>query len=446
MLKSKEGARAKVAVLQDVLISCKGQVFQGGRSSTATVYYDGCSYSDGTCVWNSDAGHISRTPYCVPGLTERLCVPHGPGPSEADNQSCRERTISECPGVAAGPLDVVVVLTQPQWGAYFHFLVDSLSRVAWMWQQHPAVVADNRTLFHTGKLDEVAQEWARLAGIETRAGDGNRLLDGWWRARTAYFPPSNGCMNWDRGSEPFAVQQLRAMVTPRAMQGAPPPAEAPAPTALIFRRDASKPGQTRGLVNHDEVVGVVKAQLATWSVEVISDYPETPMPRELCRRVQGADLVMGPHGAGFANLICAKQGTVLLEFQQKDHSWDFEKLSMKLGLPYVGMEVLDMDHWSTGTVDLLILREALAKAVAMSRRAAGAAPAAEPLPASPAAAPALGAQEPPLASSRRRRRSATPRTDDQDSAAEEEAATEAASAEGGAEAPPAASDEARASA
>lgn len=40
-----------------------------------------------------------------------------------------------------------------------------------------------------GMVSDQAQAWAQLVGINTGPGPINRLLDGWWRAKTVYFPP-----------------------------------------------------------------------------------------------------------------------------------------------------------------------------------------------------------------------------------------------------------------
>lgn len=406
VMSRKHGEEAAVKELHDVAISCKGQVFRGSKplvgcgKDSCGAHWNGCDFGGGTCVWDSWVAKTSTKPYCVLG---GICVPHAPGPSEKSPSECRENgeVCLEKEPIAAGPVDVVVVLTQPQWGAYYHFVVDALSRVMWVYKQHPKVMESKTTLFHTGMVNKAGQAWARLAGIETSEGPENRLLDGWWKAKTVYFPPGNACANMKKGAEPDAVQGLQASAL-QHLEGAGVDAvrspNRPAPILLIVRRDERK-HQERAIQNHDEVVKAAHEIMKGWSIEIFSDYPHTPSVLTTCATFARASIIMGPHGAGFANLVCARSKTVLIEFKQLPHSWDYQLLSMKLDMPYVGIQT-NMKHNDPGKVDIDKVREALHKAQSLAMEAGIAAfsapaPAAPPSQeAGPAAASPAAAQAP----------------------------------------------------
>jgi len=319
-------------------------------SKPAEHFYDGCGYYGGTCVWDSHASHVSKKPYCALGI----CVPHAPGPSEGGRTDDM---------LIAGPLGTVVVLTQPQWGAYYHFVIDSLSRIVWMKEQYPEVVTGSQTAFHTGFISEAGQAWARLMGISTHTGIENRLIDGWWKAQVVYFPPSNGCMNQPHGTDPHAVTEMRKQVVSEI--GASSLDNPATLTVLLIQRDA-RISQSRSVQNHDEVVTELKQMLPTWTLEVLSDYPQTPDIVTSCRMFGHAHLIIVPHGAGMSHLVCARAGVPLVEFQQESHSWDYEKLAMKLDMPYVGIKT-NMGHYGPGSVNIDALRSALVMAATLAR-------------------------------------------------------------------------------
>lgn len=345
------GAQVKVwraGAAGPLMVTCKGQVLNNTSplvGSHSSSQWNGCDFNGGTCKWQSGISHVSQSKYCLLG-DPVPCVEHGPGPEEP-----------------AGPLETIVVLTQPQWGAYYHFLIDALSRVFWLHAQHPAVLVDPKAFFHLGMVNEVGQAWARLAGIQTTSDGANRLLDGYWTARTVYFPPGNECANKVRGAEPFVISRMRTAVVSAAWAPSGPslpPMGAAPKQALLVRRDPRVPRykEARVILNHDSVVSKLEELLPGWEVVVFSDYPQPPDPVTTCQMFSRADMILGPHGAGLSNLICARKGTPVVEFQQWPHSWDFELLSLKLGLPYRGIST-KMEHYGPGRVDLNRLQTAV---------------------------------------------------------------------------------------
>lgn len=362
VLKGKTGKAAEVVVWHNVVVSCKGQVFQDcrvpenecdaklpwthpskaliGCGDDRCLSWDGCGFGGGSCDPRVAWSHVTREAafVCEDGDVESPCDP-------------KQR-------LPKGPVDVLVVLTQPQWGAYYHFVIDSLSRVMWVQDQYPQVMQDPKTYFHTGLVSPVGQTWAQLVGIRTSAGRDNRLLEGWWKAKKAYFPPGNACANNKVGVQPFAIQAMNKAVVAHPKVGAALP-QPRTFTALLVQRQKTN---NRKVLNHDEVLKEMRQALQGWNVQIFSDYPREPGVLETCRMFYVADMVVGPHGAGFANLVCARKGVPLVEFQQKYHSWDYELLSMKLGLPYFGIPT-EMDHYGPGKVSIEELRSAVRRAL-----------------------------------------------------------------------------------
>lgn len=320
-----EDTTVKIFELPNMMVSCKGQIMTGspGNWTGVHVSFDGCGWSRGSCgqkSWN-------------------------PGPT--DDQ----------PGSL---VDNLIVLTQPQWGAYYHMVIDSLSRFVWMKEQYPDLVKASATRFHTGWVDEVGQGWARLVGIDTQAAEGkNRLLAGSHLAKKVYFPPSNPCNNAGVGARPHAVQEMRQYIH-RSEALFPYVKKADAAkktkTCLLIQR-----GGSRSLVNHDEVAASVRDALPNWN-HVVFSASELPDTYEQCAMFYRAHLILGPHGAGFSNMICAKAGTPVIEFQQQPHAKDFELLSGKLGMPYFGIPT-EIPHSGKGNVSVPEVTKAISVSV-----------------------------------------------------------------------------------
>lgn len=339
--------KRKIWTWNDASVNCKGDVIKNGISmiqQNNNITYDGQGFGRGICTQG----------------------PQGP------------------PEENPGSVETIVALTQPQWGAYFHFVIDSLPRIAYIHQQMPEVIKSPTTFYHTGMSNKLAQDWANLVGIKTSEGEGNRLLQGHWKAKTVIFPPSNGRAQV-RGADPNSIQWCRDQIGSRVTSQSAlyPPAvampmlalaprarstEAPAGgragTALFIRRHPFY--QARGVLNHEELVEALQDELKGWKIEVHADYPNPPDIPTTCRMFQRADMIIGPHGAGFANMLCAREGVPLVEMRQKRHSHDFEFLAIKLGMPYFGMPT-NMEHGSRhnlSAVDLrTVVRAALPAAV-----------------------------------------------------------------------------------
>jgi len=359
-----------VHVFQNAVISCKGRVFRDCTapehkcdpatlwSTTSKAFIANCGSrrdGDGKCVDWVGCGYDGGS--CDPHIAWSHVTKKAPYVCEdGDVAPGRIKTFTR-PG---GPVATIIALTQPQWGAYYHFLVDGLTRITWVMATHPDVIEDPNTFFHTGIIGDVAQGWFRLLGIDPGTSERNRLLEGWWRAQTVYFPPGNPCANGKRGAQPAAINAMQKALHKNNGMGQTIDAKMiKQPVALLVQRT----GSSRSIKNHPQVQQHLEARLPPgWKVKIFSDNP-SPSPQETCSLFNEAAMILGPHGAGFSNLLCARPGTVLVEFQQKQHSWDFQLLSVKLGMTYFGVPT-DMDHYGPGIVNLGLLEQAVLLALA----------------------------------------------------------------------------------
>lgn len=330
----------KVLFFEDALVDCKGQVWQADTQLLGVFKDDGMPaemlrrYS--LLKKKSLVGPGSRVHF-------RGC-PYGRG--SCLNPAWVNLTLGPAPGAPGGPLDTIVVLTQPQWGAYFHFVIDGLSRLVHIREHYPHLIDRKDTFFHTGYSDELGQQWARLVGIRTAAGrpgggSSNRLLEGTWKARTVVYPPSNPCSSGQlEGASAYVMRGMRALIE-RTLPGSGIVDAPSGAYALLIERN---PSGARGVLNHEAVRTALEEELGRsstahpsgWKV-VVHSYRSLADMSTQCTLFRNAKMIIGPHGAGFVNLICARKGTPVIEFQQELHAHDYEILAAKLELPYIGV-------------------------------------------------------------------------------------------------------------
>jgi len=312
----------EVVAVYNATVDCRGGLLARERSAYFSYEYVGCGHGRGTCVWSSQAAHVSKSPYCV---ADGTCVPHAPA--------------EDAPG---GPLNVIVVLTQVSQGQYYHFVIDGLTRIYWIHKKFPRVLNDSNTYFHTGYVSEMGQAWCRAMGIHTWMDGRNRLLDGYWHGKVVLFPPSNPCVrslaNGPQGGPRKQAALFMQTTLHRGMNIFSSISTVSLPSqgqlaALVIIRDVR--WVKRVVRNLKDVMFQIRRALPGWEVYNFTDYPRPPDQATTCLMFYRANLIIGPHGAGFANLPCARPGTPVVEFR-KSGSPDYLILSERLGLPYFG--------------------------------------------------------------------------------------------------------------
>lgn len=316
----------EILLFHDILIDCKGQLLDPQTRAAIKVPYVGLRHISGSCggKWNM-------------------------GPNEWDEHKT---------------VPTIVVLTQPQWGAYYHFLIDSLPRVVFVSEKYPKLMDDPNVYFHTGYVGKIATEWAQMFGIKPSKKH-NRLLAGYWKAKTAVYPPSlYSTLNRPAYEWPDAAVKMRnnmhssGIIPSLKHSGADFNAK---PSILLLHRSSS-----RILSNFDELFQSVSMWLPGWDVKNFSDarLPDVPTT---CALFHDATIIMGVHGAGFANMICSRPKAFIVEFQEREtRPLDFEFLADRFGLNYRGVPTeikhQDTPPWCTGrpvnlTLVEIVLRE-----------------------------------------------------------------------------------------
>lgn len=336
---------------KNATVSCQGEVYVNGSAvNLSAIGYSGCGFMNGVCE-RQKLGPYAR-------FQDKYMRPETPQASQ--------------PG---GPVKRIVVLTQPTFGYYYHFLVESISRLYWIRKDFPEMVQDNATFFHTGWVLTGAQVWANLLGIQTTV-KASRLLDGCWQAEEVIFPPSNGCFYGSIKADPMALRWMRHEVQFNLMQSLPkshlgcdtlvPSAPGKNILLLLLADRRNKENSHRLILNEHAAMAVVERALPDFAVFVFSDFPRVPPVLKACTAFYCADLVAGPHGAGLSNLFCSRAGTPVIEFTKKPRSMEYEILTTKLELPYFQVSTT-MKPDQDGEVNLFELKRALGKATRLRR-------------------------------------------------------------------------------
>jgi len=216
--------------------------------------------------------------------------------------------------------DTVVSMTQIWTGAYYHFVVEVMTKFSIVHKQDQSLLST--AWFHVG-IDGAhsgfAKEWAEMLGV-----DPGRLVGGSVKANTVVVPPSNGC---GRIRPDYAVETRSILHNHLQKVAAPPPAS--------FRKAVLvKRSHTRVLTNHESVLNLLKD--FGYDVHELVEGAEGSA-RSQCTLFSEANLIVGPHGAAFSNLLCATAGTPFIEIQQEDHNDVFAFLATQLGLRYFGI-------------------------------------------------------------------------------------------------------------
>merc|ERR1712118_577793 len=92
--------------------------------------------------------------------------------------------------------------------------------------------------------------------------------------------------------------------------------------------------------NEAELMDALRQVLAErseslWTVDVFSDDPRPPGARETVRMFHRADIVVGVHGSGQANLIFCRKGTGVVDINLPEpHSQYLAHNSYAIGLEY----------------------------------------------------------------------------------------------------------------
>jgi len=176
-----------------------------------------------------------------------------------------------------------------------------------------------------------------MLGVDTAVGT-SKLLVGTWYGRTVYWPPGSVKCGYARRHAAKSTNiRLRARMAADRKEGKEPAAERP--VAVLIRRRPRKGKAVRVINNNLEVAEAL--QDVGWNVAMFDDEDHLSI-ESACKLFNSAELILGPHGAGFTNMLCACGGTTIIEFLQSDsmRNPSFIILAKELDFNYIAIETL----------------------------------------------------------------------------------------------------------
>ena len=214
----------------------------------------------------------------------------------------------------------VFVLAQHRGTTFFHFLIETLTRIAAylsFLMRHPSIkiLVKKETSFTVKFLAALGIEPSRLVG-------GNIQAD------IVYMPAGTGC-----GHAPIFNAQFLSMQFRAGMSEPAPPRD----TIILIRRS-----KKRWFDHHDDILAMLRRHADSVGLKTVV-YGDNPVPgfhetRQLFNR---AYIVVAPHGAGESNLIFSQPGTILVEgicYDSRGHpNWCYRIMAAVLGHRYCGL-------------------------------------------------------------------------------------------------------------
>ena len=216
------------------------------------------------------------------------------------------------PNSPTEPLDIpLVVAHNSSWRNYCHWLMQT-AFCAWAWTRFPNQV---KALFLTPKLDAFQEQILRLAGLDAahhhQAASDAKLSTPLAVVMPDAFRPSSIHPSPRMGEfgRHVSMQIPAAGDTPRRL--------------YVSRRDSTK----RRLENEVEI----EAALVRHGFSIVT-LTGVSFPDQV-RLFRNVEIVVGPHGAGFANLLFCQPGTRVIELTPSTYvNPRFVRLSKVCGL------------------------------------------------------------------------------------------------------------------
>ncbi len=217
--------------------------------------------------------------------------------------------------------DEIFVISQCFGNAVFHMMIEDVPRIV---PYLPFLKQHKQIKIHVVKKIKLAIEMLHLLGIEKE-----RLIDGYVRARIMYVPMGTRC-----GYANMFNIQLLSLYCRRTISQTNKDAH----RRLIL----TKRSVHRFFTHHDQILQQLKLMAMRYNttIEIFTDKPLPPFHR-IMRMFNNANMFVGPHGAGFSNVIFAKPGSVIVEAictKNKQHHVNpcIALLSFVLGHIYYG--------------------------------------------------------------------------------------------------------------
>ena len=226
-----------------------------------------------------------------------------------------------CPTHAPQKVDYIVVITQ-YWGeGYFHMVVEGLTRLAQAKHEHPEFFEAPRIVHvHTPSLQ--TEQILKLMGL-SQVISGDVLV-----THALLAAPPTPCGGHRRSPH---ARWLRSLLT----LGLPIPVQSKQP--LVVRRTGS-----RSILNHDALVASLGARVHVGNEPIV----------EQLQLFAESQLVVGPHGAGLANIVVMRSGSRVVELQTAPANHCYLLWAFNLDLMYYGYYEAGATHGGSWTLNI----------------------------------------------------------------------------------------------
>ncbi len=160
----------------------------------------------------------------------------------------------------------------------------------------PFLMQHKQIKIHVKKKQHLTRKMLALLGIEEK-----RLIDGYVRARIMYMPMGTEC-----GVANMFNIQLLSMYLRRQISQANKDAHR---SLILIKRSVH-----RMFTHHDQILQMLRVMGSTYNttIDIFADNPVPPI-KTIMQMFNSASMVVGPHGAGFSNVIFANPGTIIVE-------------------------------------------------------------------------------------------------------------------------------------
>lgn len=169
-----------------------------------------------------------------------------------------------------------------------------------------------------------------------------QLIAGSVHATELLLPESISCGN----TPAYLLHELRSAIFRTILIQDPDEGHRDKCSIVVVKR------ASRRILNHPALVAAMQSSFRQCHVK---EHRGHETVREQLEMVSSASAIVAPHGAGLANIIACRRGTLVFEFLngKKDTHIMYMVMALKLGLRYIGLPVVGSGAKNTDkTVDI----------------------------------------------------------------------------------------------
>ena len=224
--------------------------------------------------------------------------------------------------------EVFTIEQQPNNENYYHLLVEKITKLSLF---VPLLKRNPQIAIHTAQKSEYyVYQFLRVFGLK------NKIISGDAKARIGYVPHSGMCYQPVTAALQQSQEIFRQYIENQIRQKY---STIPQDTIVYIKR------RKRTLHPEDTILTSLHMYAKVLNFEVVLfDDTKLPSLQDIMLLFHRAAVVIGPHGAGLANILFCQPGAVIVEVQCKGY-WSrpcFRDMAFKLGLRYYA--TVSSDH------------------------------------------------------------------------------------------------------